>query len=130
MSIHFDPSITTLTKALETLYSIPNTQLVYRQHVDLRQITDYSAYVAYFPDHGTIHITFPPQCNMIDRIKNNYGEKMVYYEEKDGFLQEIQITPATVIIATPRTKLIVYHTKRNDVIVSFRMNLVKFRSNL
>jgi hypothetical protein len=130
MTIHFDPSITTLTKALQTLYSIPQTRLVYHQTVDLQHITDYSAYVAYFPDHGTLHITFPPQCDIIAKIKNNKGEKMVYYQEKDGFQEEIQIKPDTVIVAKPNTTIVVYHTKGNNLLITFRMYLAKFPSKL
>lgn len=130
MTIHFDPSITTLSKALQTLYSTPKIRLVYQQIIDLQHITDYSAYVTYFPDHGTIHITFPPQCDIISKIKNNKGEKMVYYQEKDGLLQEIQIKSDTVIVAKPDTSIIVYHTKGNDLLISFRMYLAKFPSKL
>lgn len=130
MTIHFDPLITTLTRALETLYSTPKTRIAYHQTIDLRHITDYSAYVTYFPDHGTVHITFPPQCDIISRIRNNHGEKMVYYEEKDGFLEEIRVEKDTVIVAKPNTTIIVYHTKGNDLLISFRMYLAKFPSKL
>ena len=130
MTIHYNPLISTLTKALQTLYSIPQTRLVYQQTIDLQHITDYSSYVTYFPDHGTVHITFPPQCDIIAKIKNNKGEKMVYYEEKEGFLEEIRIKPDTVIVAKPNTTIVVYHTKGNNLLISFRMYLAKFPSKL
>jgi hypothetical protein len=130
MTIHYDPLIGTLTKALQTLYSIPHTRLVYRQTIDLQHITDYSSYVTYFPDHGTIHITFPPQCDIIAKVKNNKGEKMVYYQEKNGLIEEIQIKPDTVIVANPNTTIVVYHTKGDDLLISFRMYLAKFPSKL
>jgi hypothetical protein len=130
MTIHYDPLIGTLTKALQTLYSIPQTRLVYQQTIDLQYITDYSEYVTYFPDHGTIHITFPPQCDIVTKIKNNKGEKMIYYEEKDGFLEEIRIKPDTVIVAKPNRTIVVYHTKGDDLLISFRMYLAKFPSKL
>uniref|UniRef100_A0A6C0KT48 Uncharacterized protein n=1 Tax=viral metagenome TaxID=1070528 RepID=A0A6C0KT48_9ZZZZ len=130
MTLHYDPLITTLSKALKTLYSIPQTRIVYQQTIDLQHITDYSEYISYFPDHGTVHITFPPQCDIIAKIKNNNNEKMVYYEKKDGFLREIRIKPDSVIVAKPDTKIIVYHTKGNDLVISFCMYLTKFSSKL
>jgi hypothetical protein len=55
---------------------------------------------------------------------------MVYYQEKDGMIEEIQIKPDTVIVAKPNTTIIVYHTKGNDLLISFRMYLAKFPSKL
>ena len=136
MITHFDPSIHTLSHAIRALYSIPSPRLVYRQHVNIQNIAAdiaYSAFVTYTPNHGTLQLTFPHECESITNIKNNHGERMVYYETVAGFVREVQITPETVISVRPDTKIIVYHTKQTqDLEVSFRMYLVKpnFRSKL
>jgi len=118
-----------LNSAIQMLYSIPEKKFLSRKTIDFGNIyadMAYSSYITY--GHGTIQLRFPPECEAVLHLQNNHGDRMVYYERVSGF---VQITADTVIPIQSDTHVIIYHTKRRqDVLVSFEMQLTKIRSHL
>jgi len=128
-------SICTLNHALRTLYSIPDPSITFQQNIDIRNIYNdlsYSTYILHRPEHETLTLSFPRECEMITHLTNNYDCKMVYYITINGFLKEIQITPQTVIETNSNTTIVIYTRSKPDLTIQFNMVLTKsaFRSKL
>lgn len=121
----------TLRQAIRGLSSTP--VLMYRQRLDIRNLyadQGYASYIHYRPEHEILILTFPPECESIFRMSNNYGCKMVHYHMVNGFLKESQITPDRLIDVDSNTAFTIYTRSKPDLIITFDMVLTAIRSRL
>lgn len=125
---HSDPAIHTLQHALRTLYSMTVPSLSYHQRLDIRNLyadLTYSSYIHHHPEHGTLTLTFPRECEQISNLQNNYGYKMVHYVVIDGFIREVEITPQMTIEVNSKTTITMYTRSKPDLIITFDVLLTK-----
>jgi len=125
---HYEPAIRTLQHALRTLYSVSVPSVYYHQRLDIRNLyadLTYSSYLLHRPEHETLTLTFPRECEHISHLKNNYGHKMVYYAVIDGFLKEIEITPEMTIEVSSNTMITIYTRSKPDLVITYDVLLTK-----
>ena len=125
---HCEPSIRTLHHALRTLYSVPVPSLSYHQRLDIRNLyadLTYSSYLLHRPEHETLTLTFPRECELISNMKNNYGYKMVYYVTVNGMITEVEITPQMTIEVNSNTVITIYTRSKPDLVITFDVFLTK-----
>jgi len=123
-----DSSIKTLNPALHTLYSISESKLTYQQRLDVRNIyadMSYSPYVQHRTEHEIITLTFPRECTSISNLTNNYGCKMVYYWQVNGFVSEVEIKPGMTVSIDRETVITIYTRSKPDLVITFDMTLTK-----
>lgn len=121
----------TLRQAIRGLSSTP--ALLYRQRLDIRNLyadPTYAPYIHYRPEHEILILTFPPECESIFRMSNNYGCKMVHYHTVNGFLKESLIIPDGIIDVDPDTAITIYTRSKPDLVIRFDMVLTAIRSRL
>lgn len=125
---HCEPAIRTLQHALRTLYSMSVPSISYQQQLDIRNLyadQTYSAYLLHRPEHETLTLTFPRECELISHMKNNYGYKMVYYIKVNGMLKEVEITPQMTIEVDSNTSITIYTRSKPDLMITFDVLLTK-----
>jgi hypothetical protein len=125
---HHETSIRTLRHALRTLYSVSAPSLLYHQRLDIRNLyadLTYSSYLLHRPEHETLTLTFPRECELISKLQNNYGYKMVYYVTVNGLLTEVEITPQMTIEVNSNTMITIYTRSKPDLVITFDVFLTK-----
>ena len=125
---HCEPSIRTLQHALRTLYSVSVPSLSYHQRLDIRNLyadQTYSSYLLHRPEHETLTLSFPRECELISNMKNNYGYKMVYYVTVNGMITEVEITPKMTIEVNSKTVITIYTRSKPDLVITYDVFLTK-----
>ena len=125
---HHDRSIRTIQHALRTLYYVSVPSLSYHQRLDIRNLyadQTYSSYLLHRPEHETLTLTFPRECELISNMKNNYGYKMVYYVTVNGLISEVEITPQMTIEVNSKTVITIYTRSKPDLVITYDVFLTK-----
>ena len=128
----FNPDMfNTLRQAIRGLSSTP--ALLYRQRLDIRNLyadPTYAPFIHYRSEHEILILTFPPECESVLRLSNNYDCKMVHYHTVNGFLKESPIIPDGMIDVDPDTAITIYTRSKPDLVITFDMVLTAIRSRL
>jgi hypothetical protein len=85
----------------------------------------YSSYLLHRPEHETLTLTFPRECELIFNMKNNYGYKMVYYVTVNGLITEVEITPKMTIEVNSKTVITIYTRSKPDLVITYDVFLTK-----